>query len=160
MAPRGRKPKPTHLKLVTGTFRKDRAPKNEPKPLLTVPECPKELSDDAKLEWERVSVELHKLGLLSNLDRAALAAYCSAYGLWVRAERELRTLVELAGPLAGLVQKSRTHGFVGNPLNNISRRAAAAMIRYAAEFGMTPSARARVNGAGSKETDQLAEFLS
>lgn len=109
----------------------------------------------AKLEWGRVSAELHKLGLLSNLDRAALAAYCSSYGQWVRTEREPRKL-EAASPLAALVQKSRTHGFVGNPLSNVSRRAAAAMIRYAAEFGMTPSARARVDGVRSGGQDDPA----
>ena len=34
---RGRKPKPTHLKLIAGTFRKDRSSKNEPKPELAIP---------------------------------------------------------------------------------------------------------------------------
>lgn len=50
---RGRKPKPTHLKLIAGTFRKDRSSKNEPKPELAI-SVPPELSDDAKLEWGRV----------------------------------------------------------------------------------------------------------
>jgi hypothetical protein len=38
---RGRKPTPSHLKLIRGTARKDRAPKNEPKPhgdLLVAPD--------------------------------------------------------------------------------------------------------------------------
>jgi phage terminase small subunit len=90
MAPRGRKPKPTYLKLVTNTLRKHRAPKNEPIPARAIPSMPPELSDDAKAEWALVSADLHRLGLLTRIDRAVLAAYCAACGRWTSAERELR----------------------------------------------------------------------
>jgi phage terminase small subunit len=69
----GRKPKPTHLKLVTGN--PGRRPLNdcEPQPEIALPPVPPELCDDAKLEWDRVSFELHRAGLLTKVDRAALA---------------------------------------------------------------------------------------
>jgi len=71
---KGRKPKPTHLKLVSGTFRPCRAKRREPKPVPAIPPMPPELCDDGKLEWARVSVELHNLGLLTNIDRAVFGA--------------------------------------------------------------------------------------
>jgi P27 family predicted phage terminase small subunit len=154
----GKRPKPTHLKLVTGTFRKHRAPKNEPVPELAIPPVPTELGDDAKLEWGRVSVELFNLGLIANIDRAAFAAYCAAYGRWIAAERALNTP---NSPMALLV-KTQQGNVIQNPLIGISNKAAAAMVQFATEFGMTPSARAKVNGASgaSKETDPAAKYLT
>ena len=86
MAPRGRKPKPTHLKLVTGNPGKRALNENEPKPELSLPSPPPHLDDEAKVEWGRVSERLYALGCLAEIDRAALAAYCQAYSRWVRAE--------------------------------------------------------------------------
>ncbi len=34
----------------------------------------------SKAEWKRLAQEMHRLGIISQLDRAALAAYCQAYG--------------------------------------------------------------------------------
>src|SRR5689334_12400495 len=41
-----------------------------------VPKCPSNLPPAAKKEWARVSEALDELGLLTHLDRAALADYC------------------------------------------------------------------------------------
>jgi P27 family predicted phage terminase small subunit len=161
MAIRGKKPTPTHLKLVTGNPGKRALPKNEPKPELAIPPVPRELCDDAKLEWGRVSVELHKLGLLSNIDRASLAAYCSSYGLWIRAMRKLRKK-ELDDPeYGGLLSFSAKGNIMSEPLVGIANKAAADMVRYAEQFGMTPSARARVNGseAGNRSQDPAASYI-
>lgn len=125
MSPRGQKPKPTHLKLVTGTARRDRMPKNEPMPDLALPPVPPELCDDAKLEWGRVSIELYKLGLLTSIDRSALAAYCAAWGRFVRAERMLRTLGD--GRADGLLTKTAKGEIIPNPLVRIARQAAQAV---------------------------------
>ena len=42
------------------------------------------------MEWRRVTPLLSTLGLLSRIDRAALAMYCEAWGRWVEAEEALR----------------------------------------------------------------------
>jgi phage terminase small subunit len=87
---RGRKPKPTHLKLLEGN--PGRRPLNigEPRPQAKIPTCPAHLSPSAKAEWKRLAHMLHRLGVITELDRAALAAYCQAYGRWVEAERKLK----------------------------------------------------------------------
>lgn len=40
-------------------------------------------------EWKRIAEALNRIGLLTQVDRAALAAYCQAYGRWMEAERKL-----------------------------------------------------------------------
>src|SRR5690606_29056981 len=50
---------------------------------------------------------------------------------------------------------------IQNPLVGISRRAAADMLRFAAEFGMTPSARSRIDTekAALDGTDPAASYF-
>ena len=58
---RGRKPKPTSVKILTGNPGKRRLNHEEPKPPVSVPECPVELSPTAKAEWDRLGRELVRL---------------------------------------------------------------------------------------------------
>jgi P27 family predicted phage terminase small subunit len=101
------------------------------------------LVGDALDEWNRVSVELYRLGCLTGLDRAALAAYCQAYGRWVAAERALEEIAR-QNPLASLMIKTSNGNAIQNPLVGIANRAAADMVRYATEFGMSPAARSKI----------------
>src|SRR5206468_2131004 len=56
------------------------------KPEVTIPTAPAHPWDEANVEWERISVELAKLGLLSQIERA-LAAYCECWSDWVKARK-------------------------------------------------------------------------
>jgi phage terminase small subunit len=89
---RGRRPKPTPLKVLTGNPGKRPLNKNEPRPDVLIPECPPELGPVARREWDRVVGDLAALRLLTNLDRAALAAYCGAYALWAEATEAIHGL--------------------------------------------------------------------
>ena len=51
--------------------------------------CPEHLSPAAQAEWRRLAQSLQQDGLLTQVDRAALAAYCQSYGRWVEAEQKL-----------------------------------------------------------------------
>lgn len=141
----GRKPKPTHLKLVTGNPGKRPLPKAEAKVVPALPSPPPHLADEAKVEWGRVSEDLFKVGLLSHIDRAALAAYCQAYGRWVQAERAIAEMAKRDQLTGGLMIKTTNGNAIQNPLVGTANKAAADMVRFAAEFGMTPSARSRIN---------------
>jgi P27 family predicted phage terminase small subunit len=79
---RGKKPKPTNLKLVTGNPGNRPLDANEPRPAHSIPTCPAHLSLSAKAEWKRLGQEMHRLRTISQLDRAAMAANCAAYGRW------------------------------------------------------------------------------
>ena len=87
-------------------------------------------------------------GILSALDRGALAAYAQAYGRWVAAERALRVMAARDAVTAGLVIRTQGGNAIQNPLVGTANKAMADMVRYAAEFGLTPSARSRVTAAG------------
>jgi phage terminase small subunit len=80
---RGRRPKPTRLKLLAGNPGK--RPLNEDEPIPEIAFLSVLLNFVAKREWDRLVGELVTLRLLTNLDRAALAAYCGAYALWAEA---------------------------------------------------------------------------
>ncbi len=54
---RGRRPKPTALKIVAGTYRPDRSPKNEPAPKSEIGKAPDFLDDAQRLLWDEVVEE-------------------------------------------------------------------------------------------------------
>jgi len=105
---RGPKPKPTALKMVMGNPGKRRLNHLEPKPRLVIPTCPAHLQPTAKAEWKRLARQMHQLGVLSELDRAVLAAYCQAYSRWVEAERRLKATPPLLKTPAGYVHGRRS----------------------------------------------------
>ena len=153
MPPRGRKPKPTHLKLVEGNRGKRALNKDEPVPERALPSPPAFLSDAAKVEWGRVSEELYRLGLLSNIDRAILAAYCQTYGQWQAAETAIAAMAEKDPVFRGLVIETTNGNLIQNPLVGVANRSKADLARYAAEIGMTPSARSRISTPASGQAE-------
>lgn len=136
---RGRKPIPTALKLVRGNPGNRPLPENEPTPDAKAPTCPAFLTASAKAEWKRIAPELVALGLLSQIDRAALAGYCQCYGRWEKAERDLKR--------RGAIIKTRTGAQIQNPHLAIANKALRQMREFLVEFGMTPSARTRVTAS-------------
>ena len=75
---RGRKPKPTTLKILDGA-RPDRLNLDEPAAPPGRPEPPDHLDGNALAEWERVCSILGRMGLLSAADGPALEVHCTAY---------------------------------------------------------------------------------
>jgi P27 family predicted phage terminase small subunit len=136
---RGRKPKPTHLKLLDGNPSKRAINQGEPQPKLRPPTCPSHLCPPAKAEWKRLVGQLTVLRLLTELDRAALAAYCQAYGRWVEAERKLQETPMLLKLPSGYVQQ--------NPWLTIANKQLELMHKFLSEFGLSPVSRSRVTTA-------------
>ncbi len=134
---RGRRPKPTRLKVLTGNPGKRPMNTHEPKPEPAVPECPNELGPVARAEWDRLAGELGKLKILTALDRAALAAYCGAYALWAEATEAIQKY--------GTMVKSPSGYPIQSPYVSIANRQAEIMMRIASEFGFTPASRSRIS---------------
>lgn len=149
MANLGRPPKPSGLKLLAGNPGKRKLNDREAKPERAVPPCPEGLGDEAKKEWRRISKELFRLGLLSEIDRAALAVYCVAWGRWLEAEEKLRQ--------HGVVVKSPSGYPIQSPFLTVANQAMKQMTRLLVEFGMSPSSRSRVTAR--PQEDEEDEFL-
>jgi P27 family predicted phage terminase small subunit len=134
---RGRRPKPTRLKVLTGNPGKRPLNTNEPRPEAAIPDCPEELGAVAHREWDRLVGELSVLRILTNLDRAALAAYCGAYAMWAEATEAIQKY--------GTMVKSPSGYPVQSPYVSIANRQAEIMMRIASEFGFTPASRSRIS---------------
>ncbi|BAL73759.1 hypothetical protein S23_05380 [Bradyrhizobium cosmicum] len=134
---RGRRPKPTRMKALTGNPGKRPLNPHEPRPEPTAPDCPLELSPLARQEWMRLTAELAKLDLITHLDRGALATYCGAYALWAEAMVQIQKY--------GSMVKSPTGYPMQSPYLSIANRQAELMMRVASEFGFTPASRSRIS---------------
>jgi len=147
----GRKPKPTALKKLNGNPGKRALNDKEPKPESAIPSCPAHVVGVGRVEWNRVTKELKKLNLITKVDRAALAAYCTAYKDYVDAEHALKK--------EGVVIISEKGGAYQNPWMPIKKRSMDQMVKFGAEFGLTPSSRARLRVETPTEEDEMANFL-
>ena len=157
----GVRPVPTKLKLLRGNPGK-REVYPEPEPLVPdlLPAPPEFLSDYAMQEWRRMVVELYRLQLLTMADLHPLAAYCQAYGRWRTAEETLKRMAENDPVTHALIVKGYAKNPIQNPIVKIADRAAADMVRYASEFGLTPVARTRLAAAPEATTSKFTGLLA
>jgi len=141
----GRKPKPTKLKLVQGNPGKRPLNDAEPQPESGAPACPAWLDKISKAKWRSVAPELEKIGVLTKIDGATLAAYCKNYSRWVVAEKILTE--------KGTTYESKTaKGTIirVRPELKIAEEAMRQMRAFASEFGLTPSSRTRLKGTSGQ----------
>lgn len=130
---------PAHLRILSGNPSKRPIP-SQPQPETKAPSCPEHLAGEARAEWERIAPELLRLGLLSHIDRAALAAYCVAYGRWVEAEKHLN-------------QHGLTNGEKKSPYLLIAEKALDTLRKFSNEFGLTPASRSKVSAQPPSDDD-------
>ena len=154
MARTGRPPKPTVLKALEGN--PGRRPLNsaEPKPSSQTPDCPEWLHPDAKMEWDRMSHELERMGLLTTVDRAAFAGYCQSYARWKEAEEFISKHGSIFKTPSGYIQQV--------PQVSIAQQNLKQMRSFCSELGITPSARSRiqVNRDAVAEGDAMEALLA
>ena len=132
----GRPPTPTALKVLTGTaaHNPQRVNRDEPKPALGAvppPWLPKR--GHARAAWERLEPVLSRMRVLTEADAEALALGCVALAEYLGSRRD----------------------------RTAWRKGDAAWKRYAAvlrEFGMTPSARAKVSTAAPEAADPFTSW--
>lgn len=158
---RGRTPKPTHLKVIAGNPGKRPLNAQEAHPAsgATPPDPPAHFTGEARAEWLRLAPELHRVGLLSNVDHNVLAAYCQCYARWRQAESALATMA-LSDPMSGaLLIKTANGTLIQNPLVGTANKALASMLRFASEFGMTPASRSRIAADGGSNDEGPLQTL-
>ncbi len=146
---RGRKPNPSALNGMNGNPGKRGVKHAEPLPPEGLPDCPPHLSDVAQAEWRRLAHSLYDMGVLTIVDRAALAAYCQSYAPWVEAEEKMRETPAMLRTPSGYVQQS--------PWMSVANKQLELMGRYMAELGMTPASRSRVRAYDAPLYDVIYE---
>jgi P27 family predicted phage terminase small subunit len=150
---RGRKPIPTAVRRVTGR-NPDRIKPDEPKPDPTVPQPPAWLTPEALAEWNRLAPQLHMLGLLTAIDGTTFGARCQIVADLADAERKLAKF----GPV--MRSSDRRDRLVLSPYTRIRDRLRDQLFRADAEFGLTPSARSRVEARPPvAEVDPARKYL-
>lgn len=112
-------------------------------PSASLPDCPPHLNEGAREEWYRLVDTLVEMGVVTVVDRAALAAYCQAWARWVEAEEKLAETPVLLKTPSGYVQQS--------PWLSIANKQLVLMGRYMAELGLTPASRSRVGIAAAPD---------
>jgi len=137
MGRRGPAPVPTNIQLLHGNPSKRAINKREPQPEIARPQYPRWLSSEARNEWRRIVPELMRLGLLTLIDRAALAGYCQAYARWQQAERILTKEGLTTTTGNGYVQQ--------RPEVAIAQKSLQLVKAFCQEFGLTPASRTRIS---------------
>lgn len=151
---RGRKRKPTALKILTGNPGKRALNDREPIPQAIPPTPPAWLAKEALVEWDRLVAELAALGIITRLDMAILAGYCQA---WARVVKLEATVAKKGGA----VIVSPTGGPYPSPWQAALNKAYELVHKFGSELGLTPSARARLQtGGGGQPQDPFEKYLN
>lgn len=152
----GRRPKPTHLKVVTGNPGKRKLNEDEPTPAREIPSPPEHLTGWGMLAWGRLTALLDDMGVLTVADVFALERLCDIYA----------DILQLRNTIA---EEGRTYTVQTEGGFLIKAHPAVAMLAdadrrfksYLVEFGLTPAARTKVkvDGGNQKEEDPLNQFF-
>ncbi len=133
---RARIPEPTHLKLLKGT-RKERINWNEPRPKNKRPLCPRWLSPKAKKYWRKTAPEMHRLGLLAELDVVGYAIICQLYA-------HILECTEVIGA-EGTVYQTETGFLRPRPEIKLVQDLMKQYLDFGREYGLTPASRSRIS---------------
>lgn len=149
--PAGAPRKPTALKVLEGTNRKDRANPDEPSPEIEAIPCPEYLPALAAEEWNRIVPELVELGLLSKIDKLGLEGYCFNYHRWRQAEEIIEEM--------GLTMETPQGLEMQRPEVSIGVQARKQMLEFLREFGLTPASRGKVKATPKQPKESAMDRL-
>src|SRR3954468_3976728 len=150
MGLRGPRPTPSAILKFRGTFRMDRS-HNEPKQIKGMPRCPAWLDPLARSAWKQLLPQLQKMGILSRIDANALVRYCRSWSRWIRAEQ----FIEKHGECYPLKDgNGKTKCLAAFPQVASANKLGMLLTKLEQEFGMTPSARTRIEVPAVLDMDE------
>ncbi len=150
----GPAPTPTALRVLRGNPSKRPFNVNEPHPDRGEhpPDCPDSLDGLGRAEWQRLAPILHRAGLLTLVDEATFAVYCTARGQFIEASRHLAD--------HGSTRVSPNGFETASPWVAIQDRAAKTLHRVGCEFGLTPASRSRIAVEPKDSQDEFEAFIA
>lgn len=145
--------KPAELQLLQGNPGQHKLPARN----IEIPEAsavPPLLAGKGRAEWDRIYPILKQLGLLTTIDREVLVCYCQAVHDYDWAVKQLRK--------EGRIVRAANKTKIPHPALVIQKRAAAEILKFSAQFGMTPAARAGIDiGKGKGDPgDPKSKFFN
>jgi P27 family predicted phage terminase small subunit len=149
----GPPPKPTELKILEGNPGKQKLKRNHMKPERVLGlKCPKFIGKYGKQEWNRITTELARLGLLTKLDQGALEMYCRMYQKWRENEDfciEKGTVFtykedDVLDSNGKVVKKGKIKHIAQLPHVSIAMQCAEFCRKMLGEFGLTPAQRSKI----------------
>ena len=160
MGARGPRPQPTAMRDLHGNPGKRTPAGDEPRPGPAAPKMPRGLPREARAFWRRYAEGLARLGLLTEVDAAAFQMMAMHWQVCQDAMREMTKGGEKspAGVLE-LTTKDEDGLERKHPLLQVLRDNSGAFLRYAAHFGMSPSARAGMRVEPPAVADPYETFL-
>ena len=108
------------------------------------------MSKEAKAAWKQLAPNLRALGVLTKIDGNALARYCSLWTRWIRATQFVEQYGE-SYPLKN--EDGKVKCFQQFPQVAVVNKLSVLLLRLEQEFGLTPSARSRINVDVPSEPD-------
>lgn len=171
----GRRPLPTATRIAEGESVTRGRGHSRPiegddiQPDHVMPEMPKGMSKSARREWRRMSKILFRMGVLTEIDGKALAAYCEAYA---QAEIALRD-VAVNGQVTEIFARVKETGEVleyngkpvferrdRNPSMAIYTECSKLMKTFLIEFGLTPASRSKLKLPVKQKEDELEKMMN
>lgn len=140
---RGRKTKPTHLKLLEGNPGKRAINKNEPKPIGDLCDPPSWMTNQQKDGWNYAITHAPQ-GMLKMIDQSALSVWVIAEDMHRDASKKVQTLGMLVKSPAGMPMQS--------PYLCILNKQAQIMLKAAEQLGFTPASRPRITSGDIEDT--------
>ena len=143
---KGRKPVPTHLKVIRGNPGKRKLNKNEPLPIGDLVDAPEWMAESQRQNWN-YAVENAPKGLLKKLDRSVLVAWTVAEDLHRRSSEQVEKF--------GILTKAPNTGLpMQSPYLPVVNKQAQIMLKAAELLGFTPASRSRVQVIEDRPSDE------
>lgn len=146
---RGRKPKPTFLKLITGNPGGRPLNFEEPEPDGDLKDPPASFSARQRILWDQ-TIRAAPPGLLRLLDSTLLEVFIVAKSVHENASQRVEEL--------GSVVNGPNNVPMKNPYLQIANQQAQIMIKAISEMGFSPSSRSRVKVVGKKKPSAFGEL--
>jgi P27 family predicted phage terminase small subunit len=150
-------------KILNGEPNQDRLNYNEPQPKPGRTTAPAILKGAALSEWRRIYSILEGMQIMTQADRAILAAYCLVWGTIVDVQRQINKLQDAAikagkDPSNAYLIKGEEKIYL-NPLMRIRSNSLAELNTFAAKLGLSPSDRGKIEMPEQKMEDEFEKFL-